>query len=334
MAQLIYNLVNSQVFWICLVAWILIGVAWASKREALVERLKEIVSKQIIFENDSDMSFYPRALLEKVANGFRNTLRQPFQGIVRIFSEFINKQHRMVYNHELPLRTFAYLFLLLCFCLFAYADSVAITGGLSTMGLISGEIPEFLLNYALAVGVATFLSVIVGFLVLNQTFAQESELMHWSDTEGPWKEMAKVIALVIIFIGLFVSVLLGISRLIALGFIEANNTTEFIVQLGINVLILVNGILSAAIILNEAFRGILVIGIALEWILTGVFYILDYIATILGSVIPFVVDLVWRVTYIVADILLYLIFVPFLGIINVLLWPFREIAKMSKPKPK
>lgn len=335
MAEIIYNLVNSQWFWILLVTWILIGIAWSSRRNALAKRLKNIVEKPIIFDSDSkpnNVPFYPRTFLERVANGFRNTLIQPFEDLTKGFRKFIKSQHSMIYSNDYPLRTFGYLFFLLCFFLFTYADSVAIAGSLSTLGLLSGEIPSFLMNYALAVGVATFLSVIIGFLVLSQTFAKESELMHWSDNEGPWREIAKIITLVIVLIGLFVSVLLGISRLVALGYIEATPTTEFLVQLGLNVLILINGLLSAAIIFIEAFKGILVILIAIQWFLVGVFYILDYLATILGSVIPFLVDVAWRVIYLVIDILMYAVFMPFLAIINLLSLPFTWIKKSGENK--
>ena len=204
-------------------------------------------------------------------------------------------------------------------------DAIAIANGLSTLGLLTGRLAPFLLRYDIAVGVATFLSVIIGFLILSQLFAKRSELSHWSDAEGAWRDIAKMICLVIIIFGLTVSVLLGISRLIALGYIEAQTTTEFLVQLGINVLILVNGILAAALIFTEAFKGFVLVLIGAQWVLAALLYIADYLATIVGSVLPFALDIAWRILFILIDIGLYIIFIPFLGIHNALMAPFRWI---------
>ncbi len=329
MAQLLYSILNSELFWILLAAWILIGVAWGTKREALINRLRSIVSRPVIFDHDEqpdDVPFYPRTFLERLCNAFRDTLRQPFQSLIQALRAFISRQHPMVYSAEFPLRTFGYLFFLVCLLLFAYADAIAIANGLSTLGLLTGELPPFLLKYEIAVGVATFLSVIIGFLVLSQLFAKRSEITHGSDTEGAWRDIARVICLVIVIIGLTVSVLLGISRLIALGFIEAGTSTEFFVQLGINVLILVNGILAAALTFTEAFKGFVLVIVGAQWLLAALLYVGDYLATIVGSALPFTLDMVWRIVYAVVDIVLYIIFIPFLGILNALMAPFRWIG--------
>lgn len=332
MEMFLYNLLNSEWFWFFLVTWVFLGVAWGAKRIALLDRIKKLISKPVIFIYDDEpanVPFYPRSFLEVVANGFRNTLTKPFSSIIKVFTEFIKSQHPMVFNEKRPMRTFACVFFLACILLFAYADAVAIANGLSTLGLLFEELPSFFLRYDIAVGVATFLSVIVGFLILSQILSKESEFTHWDEVEGTWKNIAKLIAVAIVIIGITVALLLGVSRMIALGYIEANNTIEFIVQLGINVFILINGLLSASLVFSDGLRGVIVIFIAIQWVISWIFYILDYLATILGTVFPFLVDIFWRIIFIAIDITLYIVFIPFLGIINIIMFPFKWIASTT-----
>jgi hypothetical protein len=86
----------------------------------------------------------------------------------------------------------------------------------------------------------------------------------------------------------------------------------------------INSALAAAITFLEALRGLMVIFILVGWILVGGFYIANYLATILGSAIPFLVDFIYRLVYIVFDLLQWAITTP----VQALFLPIRWIARM------
>ena len=61
---------------------------WPSKRNEINKRMKDLASKPIIFENDSNpnnVPFYPRVFLENISKGFMDIIIHPFQELIRIF---------------------------------------------------------------------------------------------------------------------------------------------------------------------------------------------------------------------------------------------------------
>ncbi|MBW8011641.1 MAG: hypothetical protein FVQ83_10445 [Chloroflexi bacterium] len=335
-SEFFYNLYNSQWFFPVLVFWLFIGVIYGSKRNSLIQRLREIFSKPIILDEDNDpdkdkLPFYPRTFLERITQGFRDTLTKPFDNGIKGFRNFIQGQHKSLYDEEKPLRTFGYLFFLVCVVIFAIADTIAIANRLSIMGLLIYPLTPFLLNYGFAVGAATLLSVIIGFLIISQVFSKKSDFTHFDEISGPFRGIVIAFSTIIIFIGLAVAFLMGWQSLITLGTIEGSETANFLIGLGANVLILINGILSAAIIFGEALRGLFLIIIAFEWVIYLIFYIANCFVTILGSLIPFLIfDVAYRLLYIIIDILQYIVFTPVLAVLAVFKWFSEWIQTASK----
>jgi hypothetical protein len=326
MAETIYNLIHSEWFGIFAVSWFVIGIIWFSRFEALVERLISVISKPVIFERSTDLPFYPRRLIESIAQNFRSALHKPLTGFITFLDESIQSQYATTHYSYYPLRALGALFFLVCAVSLSFADIILIANVLVLLRLIN-EFPQFLLSYDLATVSATFLSFIVGFTVMSQTLSRESEFMHFGATQDSWKKVARVISLFIIVSGLVIAVAFGIFRLIALGVIESGSEWEFLARFAINVLMLVNGILASALAFPEGLRGLFLVLIFVQWVLRVVASLANLILTILGSLLPFFVDAFWRLTYIGFDILQHFMITPIAAIAYAVRIPFITISR-------
>lgn len=314
MAEFLYNLLNSGAFWFLAALWSAIGIFWFSRLNGMIERLKCLVRKPVIYEtSDDDIPFYPRKFLEWLADALKNKFSDPLSNFISSFSMFIEGQYSIVYTSDKKLRTFAYLFFLIGVILFGYADAVAIANSLQALGLI-GTLPILLLQYGVAVGSATFLSVIVGFIVFGQSLSTKSDLTHWDEVHGPWKATARVISIFVIIFGILTGVGLGLSRLIDMGIISGSDATQLFVQLGANVLVIVNGTLGASLIFPEGLRGALMPLIFVQWLFKGIFMIVNELLKFFGASFPFLLDVLWRIVYIPIDIVIYFLITPLMAI--------------------
>jgi hypothetical protein len=70
----------------------------------------------------------------------------------------------------------------------------------------------------------------------------------------------------------------------------------------------------------HAFKGIVVIFTIICWILVAIIWLLDWAVTILGSVVPFLFDVAYRLLHIILDILQWLISTPILGVLQIFKW--------------
>lgn len=289
---LLYNLLNSQWFWIVAVIWGIIAFASEDRKE-LADRIRFLVARTPVTKDDPEEmhennGFYPGKTLVFFANfldGFRNYVSE--------------KQSELLVSDN-PISFLAYFILLLFFLAFALADWIAIANGLSTFFDVDFLLTPFVTaGYGLAVGIATFLSLVVGFFVLYQA-KSDNAIMRWGiDSERDTRKLAQKIALVIVIVALLVGLFIGFQKLITLGKIAPNGFIDFFAQFGVHVMILLNGSLSAGLIFMEALFGILVLAIYLAWITIGVLTIARHI-----------VDFVLRIIIIGFDLLTYYIFTP------------------------
>ncbi|MEW6029596.1 MAG: hypothetical protein AB1554_08945 [Chloroflexota bacterium] len=331
--ETLYDLLNSTAFWVVVVAWVFICIAWVERWKPVLGRLGRLFLKPVIFSEDTNpenVPFYPRKFMEDTANGFRNTLKRPFADLIKVFAGWINNLIDVIHNKEHPFRTFGYLLFLASFLFFVLADAIAIANTLAVIGITFGAIPEILTRFDIAVFGGSLLALIIGLVLVFEIRSIRSEFTSYSDRDERAKALSLGIALLVAFLSFLTLIAWALFRLIALGEIESNPVLNGILNWVLYGLVPINSALAAAICFPEAMKGIAVIGILLGWLLIGVLYILDYLATILGSVGPFFVDLIYRIIYVIVDILQWFISTP----IQAILWPFKMIAKVFSGTPK
>lgn len=116
MSELLYNMVNSQSFWIFSIVWIFVCIAWVERWKPPLYRIEKIISKPIIFKRDPDsknIPFYPRSFMEDSAHGFRDTLREPFINLIKIISDWLSNLSIVLHSKNYFFRILIYIVLLI-----------------------------------------------------------------------------------------------------------------------------------------------------------------------------------------------------------------------------
>lgn len=324
MAEILYNLLNSQSFWVVLAVWLFICIAWTERWTAVLQRLGKLVVKPVVFRQDAfpdNVPFYPRAFFEDSANGFRNTLRQPLSDLIQVVSKWFRNLANLIYDKDHPFRTLGYLLLLICFLFFILADSIAVANTLVVLDLWAGELPELLGRFDVAVFGGSLLALIIGMALVFEIRTSKSEFSLWSERDARTKQLALGIAFLVTLLSLLTLIAWALFRLIELGRLQSNDFLDGLLNWVLFGLVPINSALAAAITFLESLRGFLAIIILLGWVLIAVLYIANYLVTILGSIIPFIFDVIYRLIYIVIDVLQWIITTP----IQAIVWPFRQI---------
>lgn len=330
MSELLYNILNSQIFAPLVIVWLIICLANQRARNSFVIRLSVLISKPIIFREDErpdEYVFYPRRILEQSSMAFQKALTHPLYDVISQFSAWIKLQISLAYRSETPIRVVGYFIYLMFFILFAWADAIGIITSLNILRLFQGDIPPLLTSFEVAVFMSTLGSVVVAGLVLMDIQSPRSVLSNWSEHGAYWKSTARIISMLTIFFAVMIVMALGLQRLATTGF---TNETEFLLSMtnfAILALVPVNNILSIVLISYEAILGILVVLVAIQMPLLGVMYVLDYATTILGAVLPFLLDILYRFALLVLDLVFYIILTPIDTLIGA---PIRLIEQMTR----
>lgn len=325
MAEIFYNLLNSQAFWVVMAVWLIICIAWTERWRPVFERLGRLVIKPVIFREDPEpdnVPFYPRKFLEDAANGFRDTLKQPFTDLIKVVSRWFSNLTGLIYSKDHPFRTLGYLILLACFLFFVLADAIAVANTLVVLDLWAGELPEILGRFDLAVFGGSLLALIIGMALVFEIRSSSSEFSPWSERDKQTRALAQGVAFLVTLLSLLTLIAWALFRLIELGRLESSPFLDGLLNWVLFGLVPINSALAAAITFLEAIRGILVLFVVVGWALIGVLYIVNYLATILGSILPFFVDILYRIIYIVIDLLQWIVSTP----IQAIFLPFRWIA--------
>lgn len=334
MGTFIYNLlqiIQWEWFPYVLFAWLSIAVIGeAFNKWRFLGSLAQVVRQPTIFvhcdeifngrtdslnTSSKDYFFYPRQFLEQTACATKKFFTWPIYKVVLPTYKSI-AQSTYSFRQATAQETFLSVFFAIVLTLFAYGDSIAIANGLDALGLIRGKVPTLLLYYELSVGTASFLAIVVGFFMFFESFKHESETVP--SGEGAKKRFVRSVSSFIILIGIAVSVLLGIGRITALGYWENNETLALIVQFGINVLTIVNGILAAALVLDEGIKGYRVMLALLLWGIALLLLALDLVLFISARVFWLAIDVTWRILYVSTGIVLFIMFGPIITMIRFL----------------
>ena len=332
MAEIFYNLLNSQAFWVVVAIWGFICIAWTARLKPVMDRLGKLVVKPVVFETDPNpesVPFYPRKFLEKSSNGFRDTLQQPFSDLIKIVIKWFGYLANLIYSKEHPFRTLGYLLLLVCFSFFVLADSIAVANTLVVLGLWAGTLPEILGRFDIAVFGGSLLALIIGMALVFEIRSNNSEFTTWSERDSQTKALALGIALLVTLLSLITLIAWALFRLIELGRLDSSPVLDGILNWILFGLVPINSALAAAITFLEALRGFLGIFVLFGWVIIGALYLINYGATILGSLLPFFFDIIYRLAYIILDVLQWIISTP----IQAIVWPFKKIGEIFSGTP-
>jgi hypothetical protein len=340
----LYNLLNSAGIYYVIGIWLLICIAWKSRRETFIARLVDLVSKRIIFEKDDQpksIPLYPRSFLERVAVEFQKAMVMPLDGIIKGAKGWLSGLIKLIYTRDRPWRTFGYVLFLVLMLVFVLSDAIAIANALDVAGWIPYALPAILQRYEIAAAMGSLFAIITGVFVFSEINRETSIFTDWDRTEGLWKKLARSMAVFLIIFGFLVVIFFGIRRFDALGYISSiSSTTNTLVDVVILIIVPLNTVVATALIAEEGFKGFLMIVIALLAILIGLLYVLNYLANLLGYVLPFALDVIWRIVLFAVFIIAYVVVTPIDWVIWVLGYPFRmwgapaEIPKDKSSKDK
>lgn len=337
MAQFIYDVFNSPATWVVIVIWALICILDAKRRDPFLGRIQDLITKPIVFKQDQNPEsnrFYPRANLEDIATAILKALKYPLNGIVDGFKKWIKSQIELVWRKDRPFRILGFLMYLGLFVLFVWADAIAIVNTLATLRLLSGDVPEFLTRFELAVAMGSLGSVIAAGLIAMDIYGDESKLSMWEDVKGTWKSIGKSSIRIILFLAFLIVFCFGLQRLQVMQPVYTSSPiVSFIVDAALVILVPLNTILTTMLIAFEALLGIFLLIIALQGILFGVLLFVNYIVTILAYLIPWGIDTLWRLIVMIVDFVFYVIATPFQWI-GSLLSPFRSRGDDEKEKER
>jgi hypothetical protein len=321
---LAYNLLHSTIFWIVVAIWVIILIAWTARSKALMERISNLIKKPVIFRPDQypeNVPLYPRTFFEQVAAAIKDKLAEPFKKSRIGFAGWIkNNLHPLIYESQHPFRMPASLLFLVLFGLFVVADIIAVANTLKLLDLYAGQLTGWLGRYDLAVLGGSLGALLVGFIIFFELFEKESVFTDLSERATAGRYAYRGFAVVVMLLAIVSLVTWALARQIALGQIEATPSDTNLVNWVLYGIVPINSALAAAITFMHAFKGIVVIFTIICWILVAIIWLLDWAVTILGSVVPFLFDVAYRLLHIILDILQWLISTPILGVLQIFKW--------------
>lgn len=335
--EILYNLLHTPMFWIIIALWAFILIAWTSRFKAVLDRIGKLIIKPVIFRKDPEprnVPLYPREFMEEVAIPFRDTLRKPFAASLKGLSEWIKTNlHALIFDKKHPFRFAATLLFLALFILFVIADVIAVANTLALLDLYSGQLTGWIAKYDLAVLAGSLAALLVGFIITFELFEKESMFTDISEKSETGRGVYRGFALLVMLLALFSLLTWALSRQLQLGKIESTPFLQGIVDWVLFGVVPINSALAAAVIFQYAFKGVLAIFCGICWIVVAIIWILDYAATIIGVVIPFIFDVAYRLIYAIVDILQWFISTPVQAILLPFIKIFAMISPPTKPEP-
>ena len=311
--QLLYNIINWQYFGIFAIIWIVVDLVWIGRWRALIGRLGKLITKPVIFEKDKEPDqrpVYPRKFLEQLA---LNSRREPKADAgaktgaeskpANALSEWADALRIRGFDPKNPIRSLGYAISLILFVFFLIADAITVAATLDLMGVISfASLPPLFQRLELAILGGALLSTVVGIWMLIE-MSGKGELINAEDLTPAQTKIYKLFAVVVTLFAGAVMVALAVQRLVSLGDLEASPTTSLILSFVLYGLLAINNSLAAALTFQPAASGFIVIAYLLVLLIIG-----------LLPVFAFLADVVWRVAYVLIDIVAWALFTPLIAI--------------------
>jgi len=300
-----------------LVIWLLAAIANKPKREKLKDRLSDLITVPTVYNGAEDkynnIEFYPRNAFEIVAKDWKNSIVTP---VAKWISDFGNRiaqlQEGIIPEGSGGWKSFNYFILLLIFVGFLFADAITVTNTLEYFSL-AHNITDILKRYDIAILFGSLISVVVGGIIANDVFGK-GEFSDWGlkrDTKWIW--FARIVSPFLMLSGIYLIASLGASRFGGLVELPANVMTflERNGQIVLNILTPINAALATALIAEDGLtKGLKILALMCMFLLLGILIIAAYVITIIISTVIYLVDVTWRFTLGLGNIIFYLAFTP------------------------
>jgi len=289
--------------WAGIVTWLLIAFGNSKERDDFMEKSYKIITAP------SELKEYPEETLKNIEEKFEKALITPAKDLLK----WLVGTGKTIWNkRQWKLIGQFVMFAFLPF--FFLADAIAISSVLDTLGLPVEKLPENILDllgqYGIAVAAGTFFSVVVSAFVIFEIFGS-SEFSEYGNYKEPLKKIVKGIAIFVMVSSLISGIAFGFQAWKAQGSLPAwLNSVEDFVLFSINVLVRANVLIATAVILAEAFKGlitILFILIGITLLVTGIIFTF---VSVIGSLGRIIIDWFIRLFRWILWLISFLIFAP------------------------
>jgi len=296
--------IPPNVWGVVFTIWLLIAVGNSEERDDFMKKT------WLLLTGPSKLEDYSDEWLQQAEKQFRSSLLTP---IKKMLKWIIQKLNEMTNKYQWKL---VGQFVLLSFLPFFFiADAIAIYNILDAMGLPVERLPDkwldLLAQYGLAVAAGTFFSVVVAGFVLFEIFGN-SEFSDFGNYSEGAKRIVKGISVFLMVSSLTSGISLGFVAWKLSGNMPVSlNWTENLVWFSRDILVRANVLISTAVILLEAMRGLRTVIVVL---LGGFFVIvglLEIIFGVIGAMGRIFFDLASRFVLWGMWLVSFMIFAPF-----------------------
>ncbi len=332
----VYDILTSPLFGGLVVTWLIIDIAAQKIGREFLSNLNILLRKPRIFEPDDKpeetVPLYVHG--DGVANSFRHALKEPIQGMIDLIMRGIDYLARNIKDDTKPFLFIGYTLSVILLAMYLYLDAIGIVIVLIGIGLVSPNITEILQRFEyVAIGGSLF-ALLVGFYTWANITKAPSELSRWDKVGGSWKRVAKGLTFILVFLGFIAVMFLALALLVGLGWFPAQSAfINGLVDFSSVWLTRVNSALASVLLLEDGIMGLVLLIIVVLAISWALFVVLQYIARIIGSILPVVVDFIYRVALGLILLAWFLITTPILLVVSL----FQRISdddNEPKPEPK
>jgi len=312
--QFLYDFVHWQYFGILALIWIVVDLVWIGRWRALIERINKLINKPWVFEKDKEPTvppLYPRRMLEQLALNSRRETRvehetepakQTGPTIVTQLQEWGVQLGGTAFDPKHPLRSLGYVIAFAFFVFFLLADAIVIANTMVLLGLISPDLPPLLQRLDLAILGGALFTAIVGIWMLVE-MSGAGELVNAEQLTAAQKQIYKTLSIIVTLFSVAVMIALAVQRLISLGVLDSDPTTQILISFVLYGLLALNNSLSAALTFQSTALGVVVITYLCIEVVIGILPIL-----------AFLVDILWRIGYALVDVAMWILLTPIIAI--------------------
>jgi hypothetical protein len=316
MPTFVYDILSSPLFYGFLLFWLIVDIAAEKRRQEVFNLVEKLIHKPQVFEKDTEpinVPFYARNLLEAFANWFYEALQEPLKGLKGLLQSWLTGLIKIITKPTKPLLVVGYILSFILLLTYLYLDTIGVVTALVSRGFVSPDFPQVFQKYEyLAIGGSLFALLVAGYILAQMT-KRVSELSDWDGVVGLWRSLARIAVYILIASGLFAVVFLSLELMISLGYFENESDIVLgLVDFASTVLTRVNVALASILLFEDGIKGFVVVAIVVIAILLGVSFLLDYIAAPIGKIIPYFLDIVYRIILLVVFIVWFLVTTPIL----------------------
>ncbi len=324
--------------WFVGVVWVLAAISNRDERGELKDKLSALIAAPAILANFSDKNkhgqaeetesvpigkeatidnelnlLYPRKPLEDVAQRWKDSVLSPTQKWFEKVSNGTEELKKgLLPENASGWKIFNYFFLFLLFGGYLYTDAIYVANTLYSMNLVK-SLHALFTEYAIAVTFGSLVSIVIGGIIAKDVFG-EGQFSDWGLKKSSWTIFAKIFSLVLMVSGFYVVISLGSSRLgVLLPDLPANFLTFLEINgvIAANVITALNAAIATALIADDSLeKGVKVLVLFIISLMIAVLQIVNYIINIITSTVIFIVDIVFRLFFIIKDIAVFIAFTP------------------------